>query len=267
MFEAIKYVLLEHFNSAGRIWDIAREVARRQVVGTSFGMGWIFFRDVVHFLTFTLVRYLLAGSRLVDGIPFIAYLLVGFVTWFFISDVVNTSSRSIKGNKAIINSFSFPTSVLPTIDVVAVFIRRAFSISFIFLVAWGYGYTPLFKPWLFIYYFFAMFMMMIAFNFVFSAINAISLDFSQLYESLTRVLIYTVPLLWGFDQVARIGWAVTGLKINPFAYILIGIRSAILGGTPNTLEYTIYFWSWFLVLFSVGSFMQFKLRKYYADFI
>lgn len=267
MLEAFNHVMLEHIRHASRIWILAREVARKDVLRTSLGMGWIVFRDSVYFLTFTLVRFLLAGNRHADGVNFVAYLLVGFIIWSFLGDVLNVSPRSIRGNKAIINSISFPIMVLPTIDVLAIFFRRAFSIFLIFLVSWGYGYFSLVKPWLFVYYLFSMFMIMVAFNLTFSAINAISLDFSQLYESLTRIMIYTVPLLWSFDQVAGIDWAVTVLKANPLSYILLGVRSAVLGSMSNTWEYTLYFWFWVFGLLFLGSFMQFKLHKYYADYV
>ena len=195
MLAAVRYVLLEHYNNASRIWKLARDNTKRQVMRTTLGVGWIVFHDLVYFAVFIIVRYLIAGAREINGVVFIVYMLVGLITWFFMSDIISSCANSIKRNKAIIDSINFPTIILPTIEVLAIVYKRLFSIGLMLLVVWAFGYTDYVQPLLLLYYFLSMIILMIAFSLTFSAITAISHDFEQLYRAFTRILILSVPIL------------------------------------------------------------------------
>lgn len=267
MFKAIKFILIEHKSNLYRIWQMGISHAKKQTLRTSLGLGWVFIRDMIYFSVFVLFRYLMSGGSEIDGMHFILYLITGKTAWNFINEVLNAGSNAIKSNGAIIKSVKFPITIIPTYEVVAIFYKRLFTLLIPFAVMFFFGDLRTFSPVIFIYYFFSMFIFMVLINFLTSAFVAISEDFNQLYSSITRVIFFSLPILWSFERIEHIGWAKVLLKLNPMVYIITGFRDAyVLGKTPE-LYYTIYFWGFCLMLFIIGSYTQYKLRRYYSDFI
>jgi len=211
-------------------------------------------------------RLLISGYGDIMGMNSIVYLLTGLIPWFFISDVLNQGSRSIKNNKGIVQSLRFPIVVLPTIEVLSIFIRRYFTFFILLIVNTVFGYLRYFNIILFIYYMICMLVLMICMNLVLSAFVAVSEDFHQLYLAIVRVMIYSLPIMWSFEKVNSLV-AMILLRINPMVYVIMGFREAfVLGDRPNSI-YTLYFWVSILVIGLTGCFVQNKLKRYYADFV
>lgn len=267
MIKAVSFVFKEHKNNLYRIWHLSKSHMKKQTIRTSLGIGWIFIHDLIYFAVFTIFRYLLSGGAQVEGMNFIVYLITGLVPWFFMSEVLNNGTNAIKANGAIITSLRFPITVIPTIEVMAIFLKRLFTLIVAFGISAGFGYISSFRPMLFIYYFFSMLILMVFYNLIVSAFVAISEDFNQLYLAIVRVIFFSLPVIWSFESVAHIPWAIYLLKLNPMVYIINGFRDAfVLGNTPD-LQYTIYFWGLCLVMFVAGCIVQYRLRKYYSDYI
>ena len=265
--EAIKFLVKEHAKNIKKIFQIGIAHAKRQTLRTSLGLGWVFTRDIIYFSAFTVFRYLMSGSREVEGINFIVYIITGIVPWNFMSEVLSGASGAIKSNITIIKNISFPISIIPTFEVVAVFYRRLFTLIIPFVIILIFGDIMLFNPLLYIYYFLSMFILMIVLNFTFSAIIAISADFQQLYLALVRILFFLMPILWSFERIVNYPTVEFILKLNPMVYIITGFRDAFVHNVPPSLNYSLYFWAIIIILFTIGSYFQYKMRKYYADFM
>ncbi|MBN1622866.1 MAG: ABC transporter permease [Clostridia bacterium] len=267
MIRAISFVFNEHKENLYRIWQLGKYHMQKQTIRTSLGIGWIFIHDLIYFAVFTIFRYLMAGSAQVEGMNFIVFLITGLVPWFFMSEVINNGSNAIKMNQAIISSIKFPITVIPTIEVMAIFLKRLFTLLVAFGISIGFGYLSSFRPLLFLYYFFSMLILMILFNLIISAFVAISDDFNQLYLSIVRVIFFSMPIIWSFETITGLPWAIYILKLNPMVYIISGFRDAFVLGNAPDLQYTVYFWVLCLIMFAAGSMIQYRLRKYYSDFI
>ena len=121
------------------------------------------------------------------------------------------------------------------------------------------------------YYFIAMFILMVVLNLTLSTFVALSKDFSQIYSTIVKISFYFVPVLWSFEIFVGSGTlmkiAEVLLKLNPFTYIILGMRDAFLVGSPIDVWYTIYFWCFVLVAFLIGCFVQYKIRRVFVDFL
>lgn len=267
IYLSIKYIFDELKENKQNIMGLAVQNMRQQTLRTSLGIGWVFFRDVIFYFVFTIFRYLMSGSEDVEGMNFILYLLVGMIAWNFMSECINGGITAIKHNKNILSSMKFPISILPTIEIIAIFLKRLFTLLILFVVIMIFGSIGDITWWMLIYYFISMFVFMIVWNLIFSAIMAVSNDFEQLYRSITSVLFFTMPIMWSFEILKSTPWIIRFFKLNPFIYIIEGFRDAcVLGNLPD-LEYTLYFWGLCLILFCVGSILQYKLRRHYVDLI
>jgi len=106
-----------------------------------------------------------------------------------------------------------------------------------------------------------------AINFIICAFTAVSSDFQQLYMCVVRVMMFSLPIIWSFANIEEYKTLSLILRINPMAYVIEGFRRAfVTGGWPD-ITYTIYFWVVFVLLSLMGCFVQYRLRRYYADFM
>lgn len=267
MIEAIKEVYQEHTEYKRMILKLAIDNMSRQTIRTTLGVWWVYIHDILYFTVFILFRILMAGNGFVEGMHSVVYLITGLVPWFFMSEVLNTGSNAIKSNKGIIHSIKFPVSVLPTIDVLAIFFKRISTFVLVFVVVIYYGYISQFNLILFIYYILCMFILMWVINILVSALVAVSGDFNQIYLAINRVLMFSLPIIWSFQNIQEYKKLDIILRINPMVYVINGFRNAFVLGKAPSLTYTIYFWICIIILFSCGSLVQHRLRKYYADFV
>lgn len=239
--------------------------SEKQTIRSSIGIFWTYFHDILYIAVFVMFRLLISGNGTIMGMNSIVYIVTGMMPWFFLSDCLNLGSNAIRSNRGIIQSIAFPAVILPTISVASIFIKRLFSFVLIFLVCTAFGYIKFFHPILFLYYMFSMVCFGIAINLILTAIVTISEDFRQLHSSIVRVLIYTMPIIWDFSKAES--WiAQVVLRVNPMVYIVKGFRDVFVLGMTQNLFYTLYFWVCVIVLFIIGSFLQCRLKKYYADF-
>ncbi len=264
MFESVKNIVHEHRKNWRLILKIAYMDSGKQTVRSSLGILWTYFRDLLFVGVFILFRMLISGNAKISGMDSVVYLVTGIIPWFFINDVLVQGGMAIRNNRGIIQSIHFPIVVLPSISVLSILLKRILSIILIFVVCILFGYGKAFHLGLFIYYMVAMLSLMLALNLVTTAIISISDDFRQLYEAVLRIMIYTMPILWDFSRVKAILPNVL-LRINPMVYIIKGFRDAFVLGPTQDALYTAYFWGCVIILFFLGSFLQFRLKKYYAD--
>ena len=267
MIAALRYMLQIHLKNAKKIFIIAMAHAKMQTAGTTLGMGWVFIRDGLNLITMIVFRLLMAGSGKVEGIHFVVYLVAALIPWYFINDVIGVGVISIRDKASIVQGMYFPVVILPTIETIAILIKRIASFSILFIIIFIYGDIKLFNPLLFIYYFLAMVIFVNVYSLFISPFVTLSRDFVNLYNTIVRVLFFVTPIMWSYDVIAKYKVIVGILKMNPFAYLLDGFRAAVTGATTLDTKYTLIFWGITALLFIIASRMQFKLRRYYADFI
>ena len=140
MLESIRYVVKEHKDNYRLILKMALMDSEKQTVRSSIGILWTYFHDILYIAVFIMFRMLICGNSEVMGMNSSVYLITGMIPWFFMSDVLNQGTMTIRNNKGIIQSIRFPAVILPTISVVSIFVKRIFSFILVFFVCWGFGH-------------------------------------------------------------------------------------------------------------------------------
>ncbi len=265
--ESLKYIFEEHKNNVSTLIKLSKENMQQQTLRTSLGLGWVVVRDLIYYIVFIIFRLLMSGSGTIDGINFILFLMLGIIPWNFMGECINGGVTAIKRNKQILASIKFPIVILPTIEIVAIFLKRLFTLLIMLAIIGVFGSIKDITWWMLIYYFTCMFVLMVIWNLIFSSLVAISNDFEQLYRAITNVLFYSMPIIWSFETLGDSVTIIRILKLNPFVYIIEGFRDACAFGTLPDFEYTIYFWSLCLVLLIIGAILQYKLKRHYVDLI
>lgn len=273
----------EIYNNRHMIGKMAHSIFQQETLKTTLGSYWHIVRDIVFFITYVMFMLFMRGSGEVEGIPVIMYLVSGLVAWYYISDILGGGATCIKASKGIISKVKFPVTIIPIYHSIAIFYRRGLTYIILAAVVLVYVITDApgveVHPIKFAYYTFAMFVCMVGFSILFSALVAISRDFHELYKSFIRIQMYFNPIFWDISSVQNklagsssslvnfIEVPFNILMLNPSIYILTGYRESFGSVRTNTLETTLVFWGIVVLMYLVGFKLQARVRSLYADII
>lgn len=201
-------------------------------------------------------------------VPFINWMLAGFILWTFFYQATTQGSKSIYTRLRMLSRMNFPLSVVPNFVIFSQFYVHLillgitiiiFQLSGIFLSVY---YLQL------IYFLFATFALVYAFSLITSTLSTIIRDLHMFLNATLRMVLYLSPVLWQMSVLAAP--LPTILKINPLYYLIEGYRAALFGTGWYFLEhwqYTLYFWALVIVIFLFGAKLHMKFRRHLIDYL
>jgi teichoic acid transport system permease protein len=233
-----------------------------------FGAFWQIFNPFIQIGVYWFIfGFGIRGGSPVGETPFFLWLIVGLVPWLFISPTITQGSNSVYAKINIVSKMKFPVSVLPSIKIVG----NSFSflimllITMILLVMNGVfsGIYLLQLP----YYIFCLYLLLYGLSLLLATLATVIRDVQQLVQSIIRIMMYLLPIVWNIDSFPP--YIVRVLQLNPFFYIIDGFRYSFLGGDWffNDLAYTFYFWCMTLLVLFIGSNVHMKFRHKFVDYI
>ncbi|MDU4936422.1 MAG: ABC transporter permease [Peptostreptococcaceae bacterium] len=265
--ESFTLVFREHFNYYSQIIHMAFKDIKKQYSGTFLGALWPMIKNCIFvFAYWFTISVGLKGSSSVEY-PYMAWLTVGLVPWFFIRDTLVPSAKSIRSNKYLVTKMIYPVSTIPTFKVISGFISSFMFLIIMFLICAIYKIYPSLYWIQIIYYAFAAIMLLIAISFTTSALVVVSRDVEFFLNSIIVLIFWISPILWPISNLS--GNLAFIVKLNPFFYIIEGFRESILSHVWfwQSPALSIYFWTVVLILFIIGIFIHGKLRNYFADIL
>ena len=268
---------VEHFTHLKRIFRMSFLEVREEFRGAKFGVFWEILRTAIFFTIYGAFYILMRGGAksFSEMISHIMWLFAALLPWQLISSAINQTPRAYKRNRILITTIKFPTSIIPTFDILGKFMIHLIPLTIMMIVFSFAGLVTFGYLWL-LYYYFAMFMLLWSLMSFLSIICSVSLDFYKFWQVITRIFIYLNPIFWSIETAKSMLHSnlwIKVLKLNPFVYIFEGFRSVIVHGTSktatpaNSLHYHLYFWGCIIVLFSIGVLFQKKLRKLLPDIL
>lgn len=237
------------------------------------GMAWEIINPVIQILIYWFVFGSIrqrADIEVAPGmhVPFIFWLLCGFILWVFFYQSTIQGSKSIYTRLRMLSKMNFPMSVIPNIVIFSQFyIHLALLIiTFIIFQLSGYFVTIYFIQLL--YFIFATFCLVFSISLITSTLSTIIRDVHMFLNSTLRMLLYLSPILWQMTILnEKIQFV---LKLNPLYYLIEGYRSAFFGLDWYFIvhwKYTLYFWGVVIILFLIGSSLHVKFRRHFIDYL
>lgn len=277
MLKEIKYFFVEHKENKNYIWKLAVSSAKEGTQKTTLGMFWNVVRDAVFFIAYGFFMTMIRGNTgTMEGMPRLVYLFTGLVAWYMINDNLTTGVRCIIKNKGIFTKIKFPILVIPTIETIAIYIQRLATLVLLAIILIIFMLTTDYRVDInifgLVYALVASFLFGIAYNLFMSGFYTISKDFRELYKAIVRIQFYFVPIFWSVTQdLATIKnmpkGVVTVIENTPFIHLINSFRRAISLGEFPPLKNVAVFLVIVSIIFSLGCYIQYRLRKVYADFI
>ena len=140
---------------------------------------------------------------------------------------------------------------------------------FVIAVLLAFGVSPSIYWLQYLYYFFAMFMFLLAFGILNSTITVLIRDYHIMLQSILRLLFYVSGPIWDINNRNLPVVLIKILKLNPVYYLLEGFRDSFLSrqwfwekGT-----YGLIFWGITLILLILGSHLHLKFRSKFVDLV
>ena len=175
-----------------------------------------------------------------DISAYFPYLAVSFVTWIFLSGIVNDACSAFIGAEGFIKQVKLPL----TVHVMRVVWKQVLILAHNFvIVPLVMIFYPTHVTWE---------LLLVPFGVLMIAVNGIWLgvllgllcarfrDISQIVASVVQIAFFMTPVMWRSDLLGRKAWIV---EINPFYHFLEIVRAPLLGtGIP---------WHSWLVVFCI----------------
>lgn len=264
--EAIKFIKIS-FSNLGMVKSLSINDFRNKYASSYLGIVWGFIQPLVTIAVYWFVFQVGFRSGNVGDVPFILWFIAGIIPWFFFSDAWPSTTGVFTEYSYLVKKVVFKIEILPIVKIISALFVHLFFILFIYVIAALYGYYPDLYSLQFIYYSFAMIILVYSLSIITSAIVLFFRDLSQIINILMNVGFWATPIGWQLtmlpDSVARI------FKLNPLYYIVTGYRDAFVDKIffwQRPYE-TIYFWMFCLVTLLVGIKLFNKLRPHFSDVI
>ncbi|MBS4178112.1 ABC transporter permease [Lederbergia citrea] len=237
------------------------------------GMAW----EVINPLIQILIYWFVFGSirqradiTVAPGmdVPFIYWLLGGFIIWIFFYQSTIEGSKSIYTRLRMLSKMNFPMSVIPNIVIFSHFYIHLIMIGITVIIFQLAGYYINIYFLQMIYFIFAAFCLIFAISLITSTLSTIIRDIHMFLNATLRMLLYLSPILW---QITILDEPLpTIMKLNPLYYIIEGYRSALFGLDWYFIvnwQYTLYFWGLVIALLLFGSMLHVKFRRHFIDYL
>jgi ABC-type polysaccharide/polyol phosphate export permease len=223
--------LVPYVRELWRRREFAREMARTnlraQHFNTVFGQLWLVLNPLLLACVYFLLVYILRGSGS-RGVEFFAHLLAGLFAYYFISDSIRLSVKSVTGGGRLILNTAFPRALLPLSSVITAFLRflptLVIYIPVHIIAGLPFGTHLL---WL-VPLIFLMFVMASGAGMLVSALQVYFRDVKNFLPYFLRVWLYSSPVLYYADEVPDgLGWI---LYVNPLGGMLTAWSDVLIKG-------------------------------------
>lgn len=257
----------ELLENRGLIFSLARNDFKTKYAGSYLGIIWAFVQPVITVLVYWFVFAVGFKSLAVRDFPFVLYLVVGIVPWFFFSDGLNGGTNALIEYSFLVKKVVFKISVLPMVKIIsALFVHIFFTCFAIFLCA-CYGFFPTFYTLQVVYYAICAFVFTLALTYATSAVVVFFRDLTQIINIMLQVGIWMTPIMWDIQDKIQNPLLLKVFQLNPLFYVVTGYRDSLLGkiGLWEHWQWGIYFWVLTALLFVVGTVIFKRLKSHFAD--
>lgn len=203
-------------------------------------------------------------------IPFLPWMITGFILWFFFYQSTIQGSKSIYTRLRMLSKMNFPMSIIPNFAIFSQLYIHLVMVLITVVILHLMGIIINIYYFQLIYFLIATVAFTYALALITSTLSTIIRDVHMLLNASLRMLLYLSPILWSVDGSNLDNWIKIIMQINPLYYLIEGYRAGFLGLGWYFIEnwqYTLYFWGITTVLFLIGSSLHVKFRRHFIDFL
>ncbi len=267
-YDRIVILPFELFQNRELIWKLSKNDFRSKYAGSYMGIVWILVQPVVTVLVYWFVFTIGGRAPTEDGsYPFVLWLIVGIVPWFFFSDALGQGTGALLAYQFLVKKVVFKISILPIIKIISSFFIHVFltAVAIVLLILNGY-YPNLY--WLQVIYFSGCaFLLVLGMCYITCSVVVFFRDLGQIISIALQVGVWITPIMWRLDSLSRPMQIL--FKLNPVYYLVDGYRMALLDHMWFWEHFysTAYFWIFTVAMFLTGALVFKRLKVHFADIL
>ncbi|WP_379157437.1 ABC transporter permease [Paenibacillus sp. sgz5001063] len=249
------------------IINLAKNDFKTKYASSYLGITWGFIQPLITIATYWFVFQVGLRSGNVSDTPFILWLLVAIVPWFFFSEAFSSATNVFSEYSYLVKKVVFKIELLPMVKTTSAFFVHIFFLLFIFVIYSIYGYYPSLFNLQVIYYVICSVALVTSISILTSALVLFFKDLNQIIIIILQVGFWFTPIGWSYTMLPT-SWAFV-FKLNPMFYIVEGFRDSFISHIAfyNHPYQTFYFWLFCFVLLVIGIKTFEKLKPHFADVI
>lgn len=252
-------------NDAAFVWQFAIDDFKGKYAGSALGVAWAFLQPIITIVLYWFIFQLGFKSAPVENFPFILWLMIGLVPWFFVSEAIANATASMVEYSYLVKKVLFNINILPFAKVLSVLLVQFVLIIFAIVLYAIFGYYPdvyyLQIPIYLIY----MLIVVSGIAYLTATLYVFFRDVVQIVSIVIQIVFWLTPIVWDFQIMPEMVRKI--LVFNPFYYVVIGYRNIFIykDGMGQGLGMTIYYWAIALVLLVAGLRLFHKCKDHFAD--
>jgi len=221
-------IIKEHIHWRQQIFKLAKADIIKTYSGSALGWSWAIIKPSVTIFVFWFAFSVGLKSSGPHGYSFFIWLIAGMVAWFYISDMWNQGSGSMRRYSYLITKMKFPISTIPTFVSLSKFIVHLalLAITILLYVMAGHTVDKYFIQLPF--YMLLMFLMGTGWGMFSSVLSAMSKDFLNLVHSFSTAVFWLSAIMWDANRPGLPEKVHYFLMINPVTYIVSGYRDCFI---------------------------------------
>ena len=222
-------------------------------------------------LAFVVILYFVFGARYADkdphAIPFVVYLITGYVAFDFFNNAVLSVTDSIQGHSFLLKKVNFRIAILPIVSMLSNLMMHGIVLCVVVIVLLINHVYPSFYWLQLFYYLFALSAFLVSVGWLTSSIYLFFPDVRNILTIITRIMFFVTPIFWNLDGLPAHNQHI--LMINPILYIVNGYRESFLYHRVFWIHplLTLYFWGVTFLFLLIGVTVFKKLRPHFADVV
>ncbi|WP_336245715.1 ABC transporter permease [Paenibacillus apiarius] len=264
-YKSFKKMVVEIFNNRRMIWNLSKNDFKTKYAGSYLGIIWAFVQPVMTILIYWFVFQVGFRTAPVENFPFVLWLVVGLVPWFFFSEAIVNATNSMMEYSYLVKKVVFKIDILPVVKILSAFFIHIFFIGFAVVLFLLNGYLPTIYLTQVLYYTTCTFILVLGISYATSAIIVFFKDLGQIIAIVLQMGLWLTPIIWSYNMIPEpYQWTI---KLNPMFYIVEGYRDAFINHSWfwEHFNQTIYFWMVASGLFLTGTMIFRKLKVHFAD--
>lgn len=268
LYDKIVILPVELWQNRELIWKLSLNDFKSKYSGNYLGIFWAFVQPVVTVLVYWFVFAVMRGDWGLEGsgeCPFVLWLIVGIVPWFFFSDALSQGTSALLSYEFLVKKVVFKISILPIIKVISAMFIHCFFVLFTLVLLCCYGYFPDVYTLQILYFTFCMFVLVLGISYITCSVIVFFRDLGQIISIALQVGIWLTPIMWNIEVLPR--WLQIIFKLNPVFYIVDGYRMALIDKMWFFEHFysTAYFWIFTACTFLIGALVFKRLKVHFAD--
>ena len=267
--DTLTYVPSAILKNKKMVLTLAKNDFKTKFAGSYLGIIWAFIQPVITVLVYWFVFQVGFRASSVTDFPFVIYLVVGIVPWFFFSDALNGGANALTEYSYLVKKVVFNIDILPAVKIISALFVHVFFLLVSVVILCAYGYAP-FSPYVlqFLYYEVCLGVFVIGLAYFCSAITVFFRDMTQIINIvILQVGMWMTPIMWEpYEMLPPTLLKI--FKLNPMFYIVDGFKDAFLYHRTfwgDKALWSIYFWVLTIAIYILGVTVFKRLKIHFAD--